>query len=215
VLKIEADGLTVPNWVRSDDAAVGALVLALGRPHANVQATLGVVSALSSGSWGPRGGGNMERYFQTDVVMYPGFSGGPLVGPDGAVFGLNTSAFRRGTSLTIPTETIQRVAEALLKDGHIKRGYLGVTAQTVRLQEATESGQETGLLVASVEAGGPAAEGGVLQGDIILSLGGTPTRSMEELLSMLSGAVVGTEVTVEVIRAGAVQSMNVTVGARE
>jgi S1-C subfamily serine protease len=216
ILKVDASGLTVPNWVTSDNAKVGHLVLALGRPGKTVQATLGVVSALGEG-WQSRSGGTVDRYFQTDVVMYPGFSGGPLAGADGAVYGLNTSALMRGTSLTIPTETVLRVGEALMEHGHIKRGYLGVTAQTVRLQESIieEAGQETGLLVASVADESPAAVGGVLQGDILLMLGDNRVRSMEELLSQLSGSIVGGEVGVQLVRGGAIQSVTVTVGERQ
>lgn len=216
LLKVDASGLTVPNWVTSDNAKVGHLVLALGRPGKTVQATLGVVSALGDG-WQSPGGGTVDRYFQTDVVMYPGFSGGPLAGADGAVYGLNTSALMRGTSLTIPTETVQRVAEALMEHGHIKRGYLGVTAQTVRLQESIveEAGQDTGLLVASVATDSPAATGGVLQGDVLLMLGENRVRSMEELLSLLSGSIVGNEVAIQLARGGAMQSVTVTVGERQ
>jgi S1-C subfamily serine protease len=215
VLRVGAEDLTVPNWVTSDNAGVGQLVLALGRPGKSVQATLGVVSALGE-SWQAPSGSKIDRYFQTDVVMYPGFSGGPLVGADGAVLGMNTSALMRGTSITIPTETVQRVAAALLEHGHIKRGYLGVTAQTVRLSEETAeaAGQETGLLVASVEGGSPAAVGGVLQGDVIVRLGDNVTRSMEELLGLLNGPVVGSAVELTLVRGGALKTISVTIGER-
>ncbi|MEL6150649.1 MAG: trypsin-like peptidase domain-containing protein [Chloroflexota bacterium] len=216
ILKADVSGLTVPTWVTSNEAAVGHLVLALGRPGNTVQATLGVVSALGDSFQAP-GGGKIDRYFQTDVVMYPGFSGGPLAAADGAVLGVNTSALMRGTSLTIPTETVKRVADALLEHGHIKRGYLGVTAQTVRLPESTaaEAGQETGLLVASVEPESPAAQGGILLGDVIVKLGDTGTRSMDELLSLLMGDVVGKEVSVTVVRGGEMATIPVTIGERK
>lgn len=215
LLKVDASGLTVPNWASSQGAKVGHLVLALGRPGKSVQSTLGVVSALGD-SFQSHGGGRIDRYFQTDVVMYPGFSGGPLVGADGTVFGVNTSALMRGTSLTIPTETVQRVADTLLEHGHIKRGYLGITAQTVRLPESTAqvAEQETGLLIASVEDGSPAAEGGLMLGDTVIRLDGSPTRSMEELLSMLMGDIVGKNVTVSVVRGGEMTDVPVTIGER-
>ncbi len=216
IIKAEATSLTVPNWVTSDSAKVGHLVLALGRPGQSVQATLGVISALGD-SFQIEGGGRIDRYVQTDVVMYPGFSGGPLVSADGAVYGLNNSMLMRGTSLTIPTETVQRVGEALMRDGHIKRGYLGVTAQTVRLPEATaaQAEQETGLLVADVAANSPAADGGVLLGDVIVAMGGKPTHSMEELLSMLVGDAVGQQIDLAVVRGGAMATLPVTIGERE
>lgn len=215
VLRVGMEGLPVPNWTTSESAGVGQLVLALGRPGKSVQATLGVVSALGE-SWQAPSGSQIDRYFQTDVVMYPGFSGGPLVGADGAIFGMNTSALMRGTSITIPTETVQRIGAALLEHGHIKRGYLGVTAQTVRLQEemAEAAGQGTGLLVASVEGGSPAAVGGVLQGDVIVRLGHNPTRSMEDLLGLLSGTIVGTAVELKLVRGGEMKALTVTVGER-
>lgn len=215
LLKVDASSLPVPNWVTSQDAKVGHLVLALGRPGHTVQSTLGVVSALGS-AFQSHGGGKIDRYFQTDVVMYPGFSGGPLVGADGVVFGVNTSALMRGTSLTIPTETVKRVASSLLEHGHIKRGYLGITAQTVRLPEKTAAAaeQETGLLIASVEDDSPAAAGGLMLGDTVIKLDGSPTRSMEELLSMLMGDIVGKEVTISVVRGGEMTDVPVTIGER-
>lgn len=214
LIHAETDGLTVPNWVASTEAKVGELVLAMGRAGRNVEASLGVVSEIG-GSFQGRAGGQLDRYLKPDVVMYPGFSGGPLAGADGGIYGLNTSTRGRGPNLTIPTETVQRVAETLKEHGHIKRGYLGITAQTVRLPEAiaSEAEQETGLLIASVEAGSP-ADGQLLLGDTVLMLDDQPARSMEELLSLLMGNVVGEEVTVTVVRGGQMQTVGVTVGER-
>lgn len=215
VLKIDAANLTAVNWGKSEDAAVGQLVMALGRPGKSVQAALGMVSTLG-GEWKAHGGTKIDRYLRPDVVMYPGFSGGPLVAAEGVVLGINTSAMMHGNALTIPAETIARVAGDLLEHGHIKRGYLGVTAQAVRLPAsyAEEAGQETGLLIASVEADSPAEQGGMMLGDVIVQLDGTPTRSMEELLGMLNGGIVGTSVPVLVLRGGAPQTLTVTIGER-
>jgi S1-C subfamily serine protease len=215
VLKAEASDLVVPVWTDTTEAKVGELVLALGRPGRSVQATLGVMSALG-GAWQIHGGGKLDRYVQTDVTMYPGFSGGALVGADGAVYGLNTSALMRGTSLAIPTETVKRVGADLMEHGHIKRGYIGVTAQTVRLQAsvAEQVGQETGLLVSVVEAGAPAEAGGVYQGDIIVKLDDTPLTTMDSLLMALSSGMVGKAVALTVIRGGDTVTLDVTVGER-
>lgn len=215
VLKTEATNLKTPTWANTDTAQVGNLVLAVGRPGNRLQATLGVVSALGD-AWQVMGGGKIDVFLRTDVVMYPGFSGGPLVAANGNILGLNTSALMRGESLTIPTETIQRVANALLKDGHVKRGYLGITAQTVRLPQAAadDAGQATGLLIASVEQGSPAESGGILLGDVIVMVGENRTRSMEELLAMLAGGMVGETVTVKVLRGGAMIDISVTIGER-
>ena len=102
VLRIQGTKLSPATTSELDDLSVGHLVLALGRPGRTVQATLGIVSALGT-SWQTAAGGTIDRYLQTDVVMYPGFSGGPLVDAEGKVLGLNTSALR-GVSLTILQE---------------------------------------------------------------------------------------------------------------
>src|SRR5512135_2124597 len=132
VLRAEQKGLTAPVWADPNTLKVGHLVLALGRPQQTVMATLGVVSALGE-SWRTPAGGRLDRYVQTDVVMYPGFSGGPLVDAGGQFVGLNTSALMRGISLTIPAPTLQQVVQTLLTKGKVSRGYLGVGAQPVRL----------------------------------------------------------------------------------
>ena len=214
VLKVEE--LTAPpaKTAGLDELSVGHLVLALGRPGITVQATLGIVSALGS-SWRTAAGGLVDRYLQTDVVMYPGFSGGPLVNAEKAVLGINTSALR-GVSLTIPTSTIDRVTQSILTHGTVRRGYLGVGVQPVSLPEAMaeELGQETGLILISVESGSPAEDGGLTLGDTLLSVHGEPVRQMDDLLTLLSGDLVGEEVVVRILRGGAVRQQKVTVGER-
>src|SRR5512147_2821383 len=132
MLKADVKGLTAAKWAETSSLKVGHLVLALGRPGRTVQATLGVISALGE-TWRTPAGGEIDRYLQTDVVMYPGFSGGPLVGAGGEFLGLNTSGLLRGISVAIPAATIKRIGEQLLAHGKVRRGYLGVGAQPVRL----------------------------------------------------------------------------------
>jgi S1-C subfamily serine protease len=228
---------------------VGNLVLAIGRPGKDVQATLGVVSAIGANEpeeaesefntraqrraeraarrWGAEAysfsfstgtsGVRSEGAIQTDVVMYPGFSGGPLVDASGVVRGLNTSAISRGASLTIPLATIERVAGTLVQHGRMRRGFLGIGAQPVRLQEsvAAEVGQETGLLLVSVETGSPAERGGLYLGDIIVALDGQSVRQLDELLALLNGDRVGRAVPVHIVRGGKVQQIEVTVGEKQ
>ncbi len=215
VLKAEATGLTPASWIEATDLHVGNLVLALGRPGHTVQATLGVVSALG-GAWSAGGGSEIDHYLQTDVVMYPGFSGGPLVEASGNFAGINTSAMNRGVSLTIPTGTIKKVIEQLLTHGAVPRGYLGIGIQPVRLGDATQQtvGQETGLMVMSVENDGPAAQAGIAQGDVIVTLDGEAIRQLDDLQGALRGDRVGKSVAVRIIRAGAVQTVNATVGKK-
>jgi len=214
VLKAEASDLA-PAVRAGGELHVGHLVLALGRPGRTVQATLGIVSALGD-SWRTGMGGQIDRYLQTDVVMYPGFSGGPLVGAGGQVIGLNTSALARGVSLTIPVATLERVASTLLAHGRMQRGYLGVSTQPARLPKAVreELNQETGLLVVSVEPDSPADEGGLVLGDTIVGMGGSAVRQHDDLLATLSGDVIGQKTPVQIVRGGEVRTINVTVGQR-
>ncbi len=216
VLRAEAGGLTPPTWSDASGARVGHLVLAVGRPGHKAMATLGIISALSEQAWRTPAGGQVDRYVQTDVVMYPGFSGGPLVDARGQVLGLNTSALLRGVSLAVPAATLRRVVETLLVHGRVRRGYLGVGAQPVRLPAALaqQLGQEAGLLLLSVEPGGPAEQGGLLLGDTIVALGGQPVVAMDDLLDGLSGERVGVSVPVRVVRGGQVQDLTVVIGER-
>jgi len=214
VLKIDASGLEAAQ--RSpEDLAVGHMVLALGRPGRTVQATLGIISALGD-SWRTGMGGQIDRYLQTDVVMYPGFSGGPLVNTQGQVLGLNTSALLRGVSLTVPAATLDRVVGALVAHGRLQRGYLGVSTQPVRLPEAVKQvlDQETGLLVVSVEPGSPADEGGLVMGDAIVGLDGNTIRHHDDLLALLSGDRVGQKVPMKIVRGGEVRDITVKIGER-
>lgn len=207
--------LVPPTLAQPGSLRVGHFVLALGRPSQHVMATLGVISALGE-SWRTTAGGEVDRYVQTDVVMYPGFSGGPLVDVSGHVVGLNTSALARGVSLTLPVPTLRRVVETLLSHGRVRRGYLGITAQAARLPAALaqQLGQETGLLIGSVESGGPAEQAGLFMGDTLVALDGQAVRQLDDLLALLTGDRVGHSVTVRFVRGGQVQEVAVVVVER-
>ncbi len=214
-LRANASGLKPAAWAAMDDLRVGHLVLALGRPGHTVQATLGVVSALGK-EWRTHAGGSIDRYLQTDVVMYPGFSGGPLVDVSGRVAGLNSSALLRGVSVAVPASTLRPVVESLLAHGRVRRGYLGVGAQPARLPAALagQLGQETGLLLISVEPDSPAEKGGLTLGDTIVALDGQPVRHMDDLLALLGGDVVGKSMPVRIVRGGQLHEVRVTIGER-
>lgn len=213
VLRAEATGLPAATWVDAAEVKVGHLLLALGRPGNRIQATLGIASALG-GAWHTPSGGEIDHYLQTDVVMYPGFSGGPLVAADGRFAGVNTSALVRGVSLAIPSATIRKSVETILTHGHMPRGYLGIGVQPVRLADAIQQavGQETGLIVMSVDSNSPAAQAGVVQGDVLVKLDGAPVRHIDELQVLLSGERVGKSVETQVVRAGQLQSLALTIG---
>lgn len=213
ILKAEASGLTAATWVDAADLRVGHLMLALGRPGKTVQATLGIVSALG-GAWRTPAGGEVDHYLQTDVVMYPGFSGGPLLDASGRVAGINSSALVRGVSVAIPAATIKKAVETIQAHGRMPRGYLGVGIQPVRLPDAIQQqlSQETGLMLMSVEADSPAAQAGLLQGDVLVKLDGQAVRHVDELQALLSGDRVGKPVSASVVRGGQVQNVNVVIG---
>jgi S1-C subfamily serine protease len=217
VLRAPVGSLTPPEWGAPDlhGLRVGHLVLALGRPGQSVQAALGIVSALGA-SWRTPVGGQVDRYVQTDVVMYPGFSGGPLLDTSGHVVGLNTSALLRGISLTVPVVTVRRVVEMLLAHGRVRRGYLGVSTQPVRLPAALaqQLGQETGLLLITVEPGSPGEQGGLLLGDTLVGLEETPIRQHDDLLMGMGPERIGVAVSIRIIRGGQLQELQVVIGER-
>jgi len=215
VLRVQAEGLTPASWAELDTVRVGQLVLAVGRPDAAPQASLGVVNILDD-AWRTMAGGTVDAYVQTDVVMFPGFSGGALVGANGAFIGMNSSLLARGASVTLPAATLRRVADSLKVHGRVKRGFLGINAQGVRLPVTlVESlGQETGLLLAAVEPGSPAEVAGMMVGDILVALDGQPVRHMDDLMALLSSDRVGKAVPVRVVRGGQVTDSTVTIGER-
>jgi S1-C subfamily serine protease len=217
VLRAQTTGLTPPAWAELEvqRLLVGHLVLAVGRPGRSVQATLGVVNTLSD-SWRTPTGGHIDRYVQTDVMMYPGFSGGPLLNAAGQVVGMNTSGLLRGASLTVPVPTLRRVVDMLQAHGRVRRGFLGVSTQPVRLPAAlAESlGQETGLLLTAVEPDSPAEQGGLLLGDTLVGLDDQPIRQHDDLLALLASDRIGTVVSARIIRGGQGQELPVCIGER-
>jgi len=202
----------------AQDAKVGQLVLALGRPSgAGIEASLGVVSAVG----GPvhTRHGAIEKYIRTDTTPFPGFSGGPLVDADGRVVGLNTSGFGHGAAITIPADLAWRVAEQLAKHGSVRRGYLGVRSQGVEIpaasQQVLKREQASGLLLIGVEKDSPAEAAGLMVGDIIVAVDGQAVRDHDELFARLSGDVIDKSTPVEVLRGGQLQNISVKIGARK
>ena len=116
--------------------------------------------------------------------------------------------------MTITTPTLQKVVEMLLTHGKVQRGYLGVGAQPTRLPEplVAELGQETGLLLTSVEPGGPAAAAGLFLGDTLVSLAKQPVRHLDDLLALLTGERVGTALALRILRGGQLQDLSITIG---
>ena len=215
LLQVQEQGLVPPAWADPDgtDLSVGHLVVALGRPGRTVRAALGVISALGD-PWRSPGGGWIDRYLHIDMVMYPGFSGGPLVNAAGQVVGLNTSALLRNMSVTVPVATMHRVGAMLRDHGRIRRGFLGVSTQPVRLPAniVAQLGQETGLLLTAVEPGSPAEQGGLVLGDTLVGLDGTGMRQHDDLIAFMAPDRIGKTVSVQLLRGGQLQGLPVVIG---
>lgn len=218
VLKLDS-AVAVPAEIAKTPARVGQFVLAIARPSANgIESSFGTVNKLG----GPvrTGRGSMlEAYIKTDVVSYPGFSGGPLINGEGEMYGINTSGFGMGgEAVTIPTDLALKTAEDLVKHGKIKRGYIGVRSQTVNLPENAKSQlnreQANGLLLVGIEKDSPAEKGGLMMGDILVGVAGAAVEHHDELFTRLSGDVVGKSTPMDVLRGGKLQSVNVVVGER-
>jgi S1-C subfamily serine protease len=197
---------------RSADVRTGHIVLALGGTIGEQQVTMGIVSGLSSAfrSWR---GGEVNSLIQTTAELLPGFSGGPLVDAEGRVIGINSWNFGRGVSRALPVEIAEKVAESLRTHGRIRRAYLGVGVQPIRLSETLGTGQESGLLVVTVEAGGPADKAGLLQGDTIVTVDGDPLFGrMDALFAVLRSLDADSTHTFGLVRAGEVKEIPVTLG---
>lgn len=206
-----------PAATASSQARVGQCALAVGRPTSHgPMASVGIISAVA-GPLRTWRGPILEQYIQTDAVPYPGFSGGALIDAHGKVVGMLTTGLVRGMTLAVPMHIAVRVARTLDKQGHMKRGYLGIASQPVQLSPAQrgEFGQEHGLLIVRVEENSPAEQSGLLVGDILVKVQGTPVSDTDELHAMLRGDVVGQPVEMTIVRGGAVQQMQVTVGLRD
>jgi serine protease DegQ len=197
---------------------VGQISLAVARPGREglIRASFGIVSAVG-GPLRTGRGARLERYVQTDATPYPGFSGGPLINAEGTALGITALGLARGVALAVPSEVAWRVAESLEERGSVKRGYLGILSQPVHLPSAQSAGLgegRGGLLVVGVEDSSPAGKGGMLLGDILVSLDATPVGDTDELQALLTGGRVGREVPVDVVRGGELQTLRVTVGER-
>ena len=148
--------------------------------------------------------------------MYPGFSGGPLVDARARLVGLNSSALLPGVSVSIPANTLERIVNDLTTHGRIRRGYLGVSTQRVRLPRSLQESlsQRRGLLIVDVEPSSPAEEGGLVLGDTIIGLGEGKVSSHDDLLAQLSADVVDQKVPLRIVRGGEMLTVNVKIGER-
>jgi len=214
LLRVTGGGLTPATFRELGDLAVGNLALALGRPGRTVRASLRAIGVLGPEIRTPHGG-KLDRYVESDRQIPRGFAGGPLIDADGAVIGMNTRTLLRGEDLAVPTATLSRVVAELAAHGGVRRGYLGVGAFPAQLPPSLAQlvGRDRGALVASVEDGAPAAAAGVLVGDVIVELAGTPVTDPDSLRLAL-GDRPGETALLVVLRGGARHALSVTLGSR-
>jgi len=213
VLRVEESGRPAAELGDSSALRAGHLALAVGY---GPRASWGVISA-TGGPWRTWRGGDVDRLLRVDLVLYPGFSGGPLVDASGAVVGVVTSGLSRQLELAVPATTVSRVVDELVSRGRVSRGYLGVGLQPVALTEAFKRlapGAGLGLMIVSLEPEGPAARAGLLLGDVLTALEGTPLHDPGDVTVAIAGRPVGSAVRVSLIRAGSPLDVSVTVGER-
>jgi S1-C subfamily serine protease len=199
-------GLTAAELGDSQRLRVGQIVIAIGAPYGfQSTVTAGVVSALGR-SLRSYSGRLIDDVIQTDASLNPGNSGGPLVDSAGRVVGVNTATIlpAQGICFAIGINTAKFVASRLLRDGRIRRSYIGVSAQTVpvhrRVVRFYDLAKETGAMVLSVEDGSPAKRAGLREGDVIVTLEGQPVAGVDDLHRLLTDVRVGVSCTLTVVR---------------
>jgi S1-C subfamily serine protease len=206
VVRITAAELTAAALGDSTRLRPGQLVVAIGNPYGfQHTVTAGVVSALGR-SLRSRSGRLIEQVIQTDAALNPGNSGGPLVTSDGRVVGVNTAiiAGGQGLSFAVPISTAMLVVPALLRDGRVRRGYLGIAGQTVpllrRVTRFHRLAQDSAVLVTSVESEAPAGRADVKDGDLIVSLDDTTVTSLDDLHRALTDERIGSRARLGILR---------------
>lgn len=216
VVKIDATGLVPAKFADSESTRVGEWVVAIGSPFGlGYTVTAGVLSAKGRGGLGMNA---IEDYLQTDASINPGNSGGPLCNLQGEVIGINTMIVGRGQGIgfAVPSNMAQRVADQILRTGHVSRGWIGVSVQDVtpELATAMHLSAGSGALVNNVAQDGPAFRANVRAGDVIASVGGHPVRDGRDLIRETITHEVGQPVALEIVRAGQHYGANVTLSER-
>jgi S1-C subfamily serine protease len=211
VLRIGAETGPLP-WARfgsSQSVKVGQVAVAIGNPYGlQHSVTAGIVSAVGR-SLRAQSGRLIDDIIQTDAALNPGNSGGPLVTTRGDVIGINTATIVPGQGLcfAIASNTARLVAGRLIRDGRIRRSYIGVAGQTVPIPRALARSHSlaapSGVLVVSVEAGSPAAQAGVRDGDVVLAFGSSAVAAVEDLHRLLTDERVASPTSLTILRGGA------------
>ncbi len=206
VLRIYAPNLNSVKLGDSKDLRVGQLVVAIGNPYGfDCTVTAGVVSAMGR-SFRAQSGRLMDNIIQTDAALNPGNSGGPLVNSRGEVIGVNTAVIlpAQGLCFAIAIDTAKYVAGWLIKDGRIRRSFIGVAGQDVKIHRSVvryyNLPVDSGLLVVSTEPNSPAATAGLREGDIIIGFNEHPISSVDSLHKQLGEETIGRPSTITIVR---------------
>jgi len=209
-----AEPIAAPS-IAAGEARTGAVVLVIGADGTGgASARLGLVN-LAGPEWHSSRGGLIDRRIVLDARLARREEGGPVFDATGGTLGMSTFG-PRGQVIAIPTATIERIVPLLLKDGHIARGWLGVALQAVAVPDALRetADQSSGLMVMSVVENGPAAQAGILAGDIILTVDGTSTRRFRNIARHFGSDSIGRKADVRLIRSGAVLTVQATIAER-
>jgi serine protease Do len=216
VLKVDAPDLPVLSFGNSDNVEIGDIVLAIGNPFGIGQTvTMGIVGALGRGGLGIE---DYEDFIQTDAAINPGNSGGALINGRGELIGINTAILARGgggnqgVGFAVPVNLAHHVVTQLVDTGRVARGYLGVGIQDLdpKMAKAFDLEDARGTLVRSVQPGGPSAEAGLQQGDVIVGINGEPFDDTRELRLSVAAQQPGSTVKLAVVRDGAERTVSVT-----
>lgn len=195
---------------------VGSIAVALGRSFSNsLTATAGLVSVIGGPlPTGPRR--QLEQVIRISAPVHDGFAGGAVLGADGSLIGIATAAAIRGLTVVIPAEIAWNSAAAMVERAGARRGYLGIAAQPVRVPERQRAGTagEAALLVVGVKDESPAAQAGLLVGDVLTALDSVTLASPEDLVDLLAGDRVGRALTMRVLRGGSPVDVQVTPAER-
>ena len=219
VLKIDLDKLPVVVLANSDQAMVGDTVLAIGNPFGVGQTvTSGIVSALGRNQLGIN---TFENFIQTDAAINPGNSGGALVDINGHLLGINTAIYSRsggsmGIGFAIPVSTAKLVLDGIVQDGKVTRGWIGVEPNTLSAELAETFGvkAQQGVIITGVLHNGPAAQGGMLPGDVITAVEGKAVRNVAELMTAVAALPPGAPAGFTVQRANETSELQITPGTR-
>ena len=217
VVKIDGHNLPTVRWGDASKLQVGEYVLAVGNPFGlNSTVTLGIVSALGRGRMGIT---QYEDFIQTDAAINPGNSGGALVNTKGELVGLNTAIFSQtggyqGVGFAVPTSMARPIYESLVKNGKVIRGYLGVGIQDLNQDLAKSFGikDSKGAIVTEVQEDSPADQGGLKQGDVVLSYQDSAVEDAVALQRLVTRTPVGSKAAMVVMRDGHKKDLTITVG---